>query len=62
MQRGDIALSQSLLISRGLIYGTLSLNNSGAYFGQASQHKGDLSLLGDDAWLVLQQGGCSGAM
>ncbi|BEH99340.1 S6 family peptidase [Edwardsiella ictaluri] len=57
LQRGDIALSQSLLVSWGLIYGTLSLNNSGAYFGPASQHKGDLSLLGDDAWLVLQQGG-----
>ncbi|MGR3773385.1 S6 family peptidase [Edwardsiella anguillarum] len=57
IQRGDIALSQSLLVSWGLNYGALSLSDSGAYFGPASQHKGDLSLLGDDAWLVLLQGG-----
>ncbi|MDA6077370.1 hypothetical protein O0544_16700 [Edwardsiella anguillarum] len=43
IQRGDIALSQSLLVSWGLNYGALSLSDSGAYFGPASQHKGDLS-------------------
>ncbi|MDA6077375.1 hypothetical protein O0544_16725 [Edwardsiella anguillarum] len=42
-QRGDVALSQSLLVSGGRSQGTLSLSDSGAYFGQASQHRGDLS-------------------
>ncbi|WP_034165773.1 S6 family peptidase, partial [Edwardsiella anguillarum] len=51
-QRGDIALSQSLLVSGGRSQGALNLSDSGAYFGQASQHRGDLSLLGDDAWLT----------
>ncbi|WHP78990.1 S6 family peptidase [Edwardsiella anguillarum] len=55
-QRGDIALSQSLLVSGGRSQGALNLSDSGAYFGQASQHRGDLSLLGDDAWLVMLPG------
>ncbi|MDA6077367.1 hypothetical protein O0544_16685 [Edwardsiella anguillarum] len=41
-QRGDIALSQSLLVSGGRSQ-ALNLSDSGAYFGQASQHRGDLS-------------------
>ncbi|AIJ06564.1 S6 family peptidase [Edwardsiella anguillarum] len=55
-QRGDVALSQSLLVSGGRSQGTLSLSDSGAYFGQASQHRGDLSLQGDDAWLAVLSG------
>ncbi|WP_331271200.1 S6 family peptidase [Edwardsiella ictaluri] len=37
-QMGDVALSQSLLISEGRSQGAVSLSDSGAYFGQDSQH------------------------
>ncbi|XOO23028.1 hypothetical protein ACM3C4_01510 [Edwardsiella ictaluri] len=42
-QMGDVALSQSLLISEGRSQGAVSLSDSGAYFGQDSQHWGNLS-------------------
>ncbi|WP_395755332.1 autotransporter outer membrane beta-barrel domain-containing protein [Edwardsiella ictaluri] len=55
-QMGDVALSQSLLISEGRSQGAVSLSDSGAYFGQDSQHWGNLSLEGSNARLALLPG------